>query len=86
MKSREDIKKWLLDNALDEMGDLCVYDLDFRDFDGNIYLNRLKSNEIISNSGQEANYIYNTYQKATEINNYCQKIITKHVIEINGKK
>lgn len=34
MKSREEIKKWLLKNCIDDDGSLNLRDLDFSDFDG----------------------------------------------------
>ena len=42
MLSREEIKKWLLDNCVDCNGDLNLSDLDFNDFEGDIFINRWK--------------------------------------------
>ena len=42
MLSREEIKKWLLDNCVDYNGDLNLSDLDFNDFEGNIFINHWK--------------------------------------------
>ena len=36
MKSKEEIKEWLLKNCIDEDGDLNISGLDFSDFNGNI--------------------------------------------------
>lgn len=38
MKSKEEIKKWLLKNCIDEDGTLCLRGLDFSDFDNDIYI------------------------------------------------
>lgn len=50
MKSREEIKKWLLENCIDEYGDIDLSNLDFSDFKGNIYIGGMKVN---SNSSQD---------------------------------
>lgn len=42
MKTKEEIKKWLLENCIDENGDLDLRNLDFRDFDGDIYISCMK--------------------------------------------
>ena len=42
MLSREEIKKWFLDNCVDCNGDLDLSDLDFNDFEGDIFINRWK--------------------------------------------
>lgn len=42
MKSKEEIKKWLLENCVDENGDLCLIGLDFSDFDGDVYFKGIK--------------------------------------------
>lgn len=42
MKSKEEIKKWLLENCVDKDGDLNLIGLDFSDFNGNIYIGAMK--------------------------------------------
>ena len=42
MLSREEIKKWFLDNCVDRNGDLNLSDLDFNDFEGDIFINHWK--------------------------------------------
>ena len=42
MKDVMEIRDWLLDNAVDEDGDLMLGDLDFSDFDGNVYIDDMK--------------------------------------------
>ena len=41
MLSKEEIKKWLLENCVDKSGTLYLGQLDFSDFDGDIYINDL---------------------------------------------
>lgn len=42
MKTIKEIKNWLLENAVDEKGDLILSELDLSDFDGNVYINFMK--------------------------------------------
>ena len=42
MKTKTEIKNWLLDNAVDEHGDLMLDELDFSDFDGNVCIDNMK--------------------------------------------
>lgn len=42
MLSKEEIKKWLLENCVDSAGDLNLDGLDFSDFDGDIYISNMK--------------------------------------------
>ncbi|MEG2379809.1 MAG: hypothetical protein RSB77_06260 [Bacilli bacterium] len=42
MKTKEEIKDWLLENCIDEDGDLILMNLDFSDFDKNIYISNMK--------------------------------------------
>lgn len=73
MKSKEEIKKWLLENCVDDEG-LNLSGLDFSDFDGNVYFDGVKAKHSIVNSGQEAKYIRNNHQKAKiDIYNHRQK-------------
>lgn len=41
MKTKEEIKQWLLENCLNEGGYLDLSGLDFSDFDGDIYIGRM---------------------------------------------
>lgn len=41
MKTKEEIKQWLLENCVEENGDLDLSGLDFSDFDGDIYIGRM---------------------------------------------
>ncbi|MDD4643708.1 MAG: hypothetical protein PHW90_01620, partial [Bacilli bacterium] len=42
MKSKEKIRNWLLKNCVDEDGDLVLTELDFSDFEGNVYICSMK--------------------------------------------
>lgn len=42
MKDTTKIRDWLLDNCVDEDGDLMLDYLDFSNFDGSIYINSMK--------------------------------------------
>ena len=42
MKTIGEIRDWLLNNAVDEDGDLMLGYLDFSDFDGNVYIDNMK--------------------------------------------
>lgn len=53
MKSKEYIKKWLLENAVDDKGDLILSDLDFSDFDGNVFISHMKVKRSLFQSHQE---------------------------------
>lgn len=42
MLSKQEIKKWLLENCVNEMGNLDLSGLDFSDFDGNVDISYMK--------------------------------------------
>lgn len=42
MLSKEEIKKWLLENCVNEYGKLDLSGLDFSDFDGDVYIFGMK--------------------------------------------
>ena len=50
MKTKEEIRDWLLENAVDDYGDLYLPNLDFSNFDGDVVISgmKVKSNVIIS--------------------------------------
>lgn len=53
MKTTKEIRDWLLENAVDEEGDLMLDDLDFSDFAGNVYICDMKVQGDLNQSGQE---------------------------------
>ena len=42
MKTIKEIRDWLLENAVDDCGDLCLIGLDLSKFDGDVYINYMK--------------------------------------------
>ena len=52
MLSKEEIKKWLLENCVDSIGDLNLSSLDFSDFDGDIYTSNMKVKKDLYQSHQ----------------------------------
>lgn len=42
MKKIQEIRDWLLENAVDDEGDLYLIGLDFSDFDGDVYITDMK--------------------------------------------
>ena len=42
MKTIEEIRDWLLENAVDDEGDLYLSYLDFSNFDGDVYINYMQ--------------------------------------------
>lgn len=72
MKSKEEIKNWLIENATDKYGNIDLSDINFGKKD--ILLIKIKAN-VIYNSYQEANEIKNNSQKASEIDNTEQEAV-----------
>ena len=70
MKTKTQIKKWILENCIDKNGTIDLSNLDFGD--RRINLSEIRA-KVISNNYQEAKEIYNTHQKAQEIYNNFQK-------------
>ena len=52
MKTKEHLKDYLLENYVDEAGDLDLIGLDFSDFDGNIYISGMKVKNDLFQMGQ----------------------------------
>lgn len=53
MLSKEEIKKWMLKNCINENGDLDLSCLDFSDFDGNVNISELKVKKSLNQSWQK---------------------------------
>lgn len=53
MLSKEEIKKWLLDNCIDENGDLDLRDLDFSDFEGDVDISGMSVKKNLMQNLQE---------------------------------
>lgn len=53
MLSKDEIKQWLLENCVNEMGNLDLSGLDFSDFDGNVFIDGMKVKNTLIQSDQE---------------------------------
>lgn len=64
MKDIVEIRDWLLENAVDEDGNLVLSDLDFSDFEGNVYIDDMKVKYYLSQSRHEVEgNLSQSYQK-----------------------
>lgn len=57
MKTREEIKKWLLENCVDKYENLDLSGLDFSDFDGDVFLSYMKVKNNLYQGFQKVNGI-----------------------------
>lgn len=53
MKKMEELRNYLLENYVDEDGDLNISHLDFSDFNGNVYISGMKVKGNLSQYGHE---------------------------------
>ena len=53
MKTIEEIRDWLLENAVDEDGDLNLSRLDFSDFNGDVFIEYMKVKKSLYQDYQE---------------------------------
>jgi transcription termination factor Rho len=53
MKSKEEVRDWLLENCMDEDGDLDLKNLDFSKFNGDIYISNMKVKNSLFQSCQK---------------------------------
>ncbi len=58
MKSKEEIRDWLLENAVSEYGNLLLRGLDFSDFDGNVYIDYMKVKKDLHQHGKKLKEVY----------------------------
>ena len=64
-KTPQEIKKWLLENCVDENNDINLSGLDFSDYKGNIIINHLKVKQHLYQNYQEVGWnIYQNNQKS----------------------
>lgn len=52
-KTIDEIRDWLLENAVDDSGDLDLSGLDFSNFDGDVYINRMKVKKSLNQDFQD---------------------------------
>lgn len=64
MKTKEEIRDWLLENAVDEYRDLILSSLDFSDFGGNVYIDNMKVKGTLFQSNHEVQgHLIQSHQK-----------------------
>ena len=82
MKTKKEIKNWILKNCIDKNGDVDLSYLDFENI--NIILSHIKAKSIYNENQEAKNEIYNKKQKAQQINNWSQE--TKNEIDNSYQK
>ena len=56
-------KKWILENCVNEAGNIDLDGLDFSDFNGNIFISNMKVKNNLCQDGQEVNgFLYQNCQ------------------------
>ena len=64
MKTIEELRNYLLENYVNEYGDLFLGGLDFSDFDGDVYIGNMKVKGNLLQSCQEVKgNLYNRFNK-----------------------
>ena len=67
MKSIGEIKEWLLENAVNDEGDLYLVGLDLSDFDGDVYISSMKvKNDLFQSFQIVGKNLYQTFQNVRE--------------------
>ena len=74
MKKKEEIKEWLLANCVDEDGDLDLMNLDFSDFDGDVWLSQMKVKKNLHQDRHEVGEDLNQYCQCVKGNFYNHKL------------
>lgn len=64
MKTKQEIKEWLLENCVDELGNINLSELDFSDFDGDVDICSMKVKMNLWQSCQKVGgTLYQRWQK-----------------------
>lgn len=67
MKKIQEIRDWLLENAVDEEGDLYLIGLDFSEFDGDVYISSMKvKNDLFQNFQIVGRNLHQAHQNVGE--------------------
>lgn len=76
MKTKKEIKKWLLENCVDKDGDLDLSNLDFSDFDRNVFIAGMKVKKDLFQGFQRVNGNLIQHHQKVKGNLYqdCQKV------------
>src|SRR5574344_3081118 len=74
MRSKEEIKQWLLANCINQYGDLDLSRLDFSDFDGSINFShmKVKSHIFLGSSNVKGNIFQSNQHAQGSIYQECQ--------------
>ena len=83
MKTREEIRDWLLENAVDEDGDLMLEYLDFSDLSGDVYLTGMKVKGNLYQDGQDVQGLLHQGSQKVQGNYYCSDVKVKGDIVVN---
>ena len=75
-KKREEIKSWLLENCIDENGDLDLMYLDFSDFEGNVDISFMKvKGDLYQHNQRVGRNLYQDYQEVKgDLSQYNQEV------------
>jgi len=89
MKTKQEIKDWLLGNCVDENGDLVICDIDLSDFKGNVILSGWKVGGCADLSSWEVKGdLYQSCQKVNgDLYQHWQKVngdLYQHWQKVNG--
>lgn len=76
MKTKEEIKQWLLKNCVNEYGFLDLGGLDFSDFDGDVNLSKMVvKRSLVQNHQKVSEYLVQDLQEVGEtLYQDCQKV------------
>ena len=66
MKSKEEIRDWLLENCVNQSGNLDLSGLDFSDFDGSVYISNMKVKHFLFQDHQQAGEALTQYRQKVE--------------------
>ena len=68
MLSKQEIRDWLLKNAVNDEGNLDLADLDFSDFDGDVLIYNMKVKKSLQQSFQNVGEnLYQDFQRVGKI-------------------
>lgn len=87
--SKEEIKKWLLENCVDKNGNLDLSGLDFSDFDGSVDISGMKvKKNLLQNKQQVEGCLYQRDQRVRfDLDQPCQQVerdLDQHGQDVGG--
>ena len=84
----KDLEKILLDNFVNENGDLDISGLDFRDFNGNVYINHMKvKGDLFQYSQEVGGNLIQSHQKVNDdLYQNQQNVIGELIQDCNCEK